>query len=148
MERPVYLDNNSTTPLDPLVLEAMLPYLREQYGNPSNSTHTLGEAASRIDRGSSLTTVAGALELSERQVHRRMRELERDYAHPNERWRDFVQDVRFGRALQLLSVSGATLEQVAKGSGYASASALSHAFALRGAGTPGSYARRLAERWR
>lgn len=39
----VYLDNAATTPLDPLVLEAMLPYLREHYGNPS-SVHAHGRA--------------------------------------------------------------------------------------------------------
>ncbi len=39
---PIYLDYNATTPLDPAVVEAMLPYLREHYGNPS-STHSLGK---------------------------------------------------------------------------------------------------------
>lgn len=38
---PVYLDNNATTPLDPRVLEAMLPYLQGIYGNPS-SVHRYG----------------------------------------------------------------------------------------------------------
>ena len=37
----VYLDNAATTPLDPKVLEAMLPYLTEHFGNPS-STHSFG----------------------------------------------------------------------------------------------------------
>jgi len=41
---PIYLDYNATTPLDPAVVEAMLPYLREHYGNPS-STHSLGKTA-------------------------------------------------------------------------------------------------------
>lgn len=40
----VYLDHAATTPLDPEVLEAMLPYLREHYGNPS-SPHALGRRA-------------------------------------------------------------------------------------------------------
>lgn len=40
----VYLDHNATTPLDPAVLEAMLPYLRERYGNPS-SLHRAGRLA-------------------------------------------------------------------------------------------------------
>jgi cysteine desulfurase len=42
--RPVYLDYNATTPVDPAVVEAMLPYLTEQFGNPS-STHTFGTTA-------------------------------------------------------------------------------------------------------
>jgi cysteine desulfurase len=41
---PIYLDYNATTPLDPAVIEAMLPYLREQFGNPS-STHSYGKTA-------------------------------------------------------------------------------------------------------
>ena len=32
----IYLDNNATTPLDPLVVEAMLPFLREHFANPSS----------------------------------------------------------------------------------------------------------------
>lgn len=42
--RPVYLDHAATTPLDPEVLEAMLPYLREDFGNPS-SLHRFGQRA-------------------------------------------------------------------------------------------------------
>ena len=38
---PVYLDHNATTPLDPIVLDAMMPFLREQFGNPS-SPHRFG----------------------------------------------------------------------------------------------------------
>jgi cysteine desulfurase len=44
---PIYLDNAATTPLDPRVVDAMLPYLREQYGNPASSTHGLGQQAAR-----------------------------------------------------------------------------------------------------
>ena len=43
MER-IYFDNNATTPLDPAVREAMLPYLDESFGNPS-SGHRFGEQA-------------------------------------------------------------------------------------------------------
>jgi cysteine desulfurase len=41
---PIYLDYNATTPIDPAVCEAMLPYLREHFGNPS-STHAYGKTA-------------------------------------------------------------------------------------------------------
>lgn len=40
----IYLDHNATTPLDEAVLAAMLPWLREQFGNPA-SGHALGRAA-------------------------------------------------------------------------------------------------------
>jgi cysteine desulfurase len=44
MTAPVYLDYNATTPVAPAVLDAMLPYLREHFGNPS-STHPYGRRA-------------------------------------------------------------------------------------------------------
>jgi len=40
----IYLDNNATTPVDPAVLDAMLPYLRDDFGNPS-SAYALGRRA-------------------------------------------------------------------------------------------------------
>lgn len=42
--RPIYLDHNASTPILPEVLDAMLPYLREEFGNPS-SRHAYGRAA-------------------------------------------------------------------------------------------------------
>jgi cysteine desulfurase len=44
VQGPVYLDHNATTPLDPRVREAMLPWLGEIFGNPS-SAHAFGQAA-------------------------------------------------------------------------------------------------------
>ena len=41
---PIYLDYNATTPVDPAVLDAMLPFLREHFGNPSSS-HAYGKVA-------------------------------------------------------------------------------------------------------
>ena len=41
---PIYLDYNATTPIDPVVVEAMLPYLKEHFGNPSSS-HEYGHVA-------------------------------------------------------------------------------------------------------
>ena len=46
MFRPAYLDHNATTPLDPTVLAAMLPWLESQFGNAS-SRHEFGRAARR-----------------------------------------------------------------------------------------------------
>jgi cysteine desulfurase len=39
---PVYLDYHATTPVDPRVLEAMLPFFREDFGNAASATHTWG----------------------------------------------------------------------------------------------------------
>src|ERR1700758_5485229 len=46
----IYLDHNATTPVHPLVLEAMLPYLASEFGNPS-STHYFGQRASQAIEG-------------------------------------------------------------------------------------------------
>ena len=40
----IYLDNNATTPIDPRVLEAMMPFLTENFAN-ANSTHQFGLGA-------------------------------------------------------------------------------------------------------
>jgi cysteine desulfurase len=45
MSETLYLDYNSTTPCDPRVVEAMLPYFTEIYGNPANGLHVLGRKA-------------------------------------------------------------------------------------------------------
>lgn len=49
-KRQLYFDNHATTPLDPGVLEAMLPYFTEKFGNPESSQHAYGwEAKSALD---------------------------------------------------------------------------------------------------
>ena len=40
--RPLYLDAQATTPLDPRVLDSMLPYMTSFYGNPHSRTHKYG----------------------------------------------------------------------------------------------------------
>src|SRR5262245_62104733 len=58
-DTPIYLDYNATTPVDPAVLEAMLPYLRGRFGNPS-SQHAYGRAA-RIALDAARAEVAGLI---------------------------------------------------------------------------------------
>ncbi|CAN1209405.1 IscS subfamily cysteine desulfurase [Tumidithrix helvetica PCC 7403] len=53
MQRPIYLDCHATTPVDERVLEVMLPYFRESFGNPASSGHFYGweaEAAIKQSR--------------------------------------------------------------------------------------------------
>lgn len=65
--RPIYLDYHATTPLDARVLEAMLPWLREDFGNASSQTHSYGwraEAAVEESR-ERLAAAIGAAEPEE-----------------------------------------------------------------------------------
>jgi cysteine desulfurase len=63
----IYLDNHSTTRLDPRVLEAMLPWLTEHYGNAGSATHEMGrEARAAVDRARE--TLASAIGATDREI--------------------------------------------------------------------------------
>lgn len=60
METTIYLDHHATTPCDPRVVDAMLPYLTQRFGNPHSESHEGGrDAKTAIDR--SLDTIGAFL---------------------------------------------------------------------------------------
>ncbi|MBI3330226.1 MAG: aminotransferase class V-fold PLP-dependent enzyme, partial [Nitrospinae bacterium] len=62
MQLPIYMDHNTTTPIDPEVLDAMMPYLTHQFGDPSSRSHAWGWAAEEaVDRArEQVATLIGA----------------------------------------------------------------------------------------
>src|SRR5690606_20939813 len=65
--RPVYMDNHSTTPLDPRVLEVMMPWLTTRFGNAASRTHAYGwEAEEAVEAArAEVTKLLGAASAKE-----------------------------------------------------------------------------------
>lgn len=68
MKLPIYLDYNSTTPVDPRVLEAMLPYFTENFGNSSSLLHPFGWIAQEGTE-SARTSVASLFGVTSKEVY-------------------------------------------------------------------------------
>ena len=66
MQRPIYLDGHATTPTDPRVVTVMLPYLKEQFGNPASQSHRYGwETAAAVKRSRQIIAEAIGAEPAE-----------------------------------------------------------------------------------
>ena len=67
MPQPIYMDSHATTPIDPRVLEAMMPYLTDHFGNAASSTHLFGERAKNaVD--AARAQVAGLIGCSDEEI--------------------------------------------------------------------------------
>jgi cysteine desulfurase len=67
MKLPIYLDHHATTPVDPRVLESMLPYFTEQFGNPASKNHIFGRHAHQAVEGAR-ETIGGSIKAKSQDI--------------------------------------------------------------------------------
>ncbi|MBD2258811.1 IscS subfamily cysteine desulfurase [Pseudanabaena sp. FACHB-2040] len=66
-QRPIYLDCNATTPVDPRVVDAMVPFFTEHFGNPASVTHAYGWAAEAAVK-QARSTLAAAIQATPEEI--------------------------------------------------------------------------------